>query len=80
MWKPDFAYTISTPYPEEFNRQAVSIISKFNFAPTELSKCNLVREGKDENTIYITGNTTIDVLKTTVCKDYASGAGMSGEQ
>ena len=64
-------YNIYSPYPEEFNRQAVSIISKYNFAPTELSKANLVREGKDENSIYITGNTAIDALKTTVRKDYS---------
>lgn len=63
-------YNIYSPYPEEFNRQAVSIISKYNFAPTELSKANLVREGKDENSIYITGNTAIDALKTTVREDY----------
>ena len=63
-------YNIYSPYPEEFNRQAVSIISKYNFAPTELSKENLVREGKDESTVYITGNTAIDALKTTVRKDY----------
>ena len=64
-------YNIYSPYPEEFNRQAVSIISKYNFAPTELSKENLVNEGKDESTIYVTGNTAIDALKTTVRKDYA---------
>ena len=63
-------YNIYSPYPEEFNRQAVSIISKYNFAPTELSKANLVKEGKDENSIFITGNTAIDALKTTVCEDY----------
>lgn len=64
-------YNIYSPYPEEFNRQVVSIISKYNFAPTALSKENLIREGKDRNTIYITGNTAIDALKTTVRKDYA---------
>lgn len=63
-------YNIYSPYPEEFNRQAVGIISKFNFAPTELSKQNLINEKKDENTIYITGNTAIDALKTTVKEDY----------
>ena len=63
-------YNIYSPYPEEFNRQAVSIISKYNFAPTELSKANLVKEGKDEGTIFITGNTAIDALKTTVRDDY----------
>ena len=63
-------YNIYSPYPEEFNRQAVSIISKFNFAPTELSKQNLLNEGKDESNIYVTGNTAIDALKTTVRDDY----------
>lgn len=63
-------YNIYSPYPEEFNRQAVSIISKYNFAPTELSKQNLLKEGKDSATIYVTGNTAIDALKTTVRKDY----------
>lgn len=63
-------YNIYSPYPEEFNRQAVSIISKFNFAPTELSKQNLLKEGKDPDRIYVTGNTAIDALKTTVRADY----------
>lgn len=63
-------YNIYSPYPEEFNRQAVSIISKFNFAPTELSKQNLLKEGKKADTIYVTGNTAIDALKTTVCDNY----------
>lgn len=63
-------YNIYNPYPEEFYRQAVSIISKYNFAPTELSKANLVKEGKDENSIFITGNTAIDALKTTVRENY----------
>ncbi len=63
-------YNIYSPYPEEFNRQAVSIISKYNFAPTELSKQNLIKEGKDENSIYVTGNTAIDALRTTVCENY----------
>lgn len=63
-------YNIYSPYPEEFNRQAVSIISQFNFAPTELSKNNLLKEGKKEKTIFVTGNTAIDALKTTVREDY----------
>ena len=63
-------YNIYSPYPEEFNRQAVSILSRYNFAPTELSKNNLLREGKEESTIYVTGNTAIDALKTTVREDY----------
>lgn len=63
-------YNIYSPYPEEFNRQAVGIISQFNFAPTELSKQNLLNEGKKPETIYVTGNTAIDALKTTVREDY----------
>ena len=63
-------YNIYSPYPEEFNRQAVSIISSFNFAPTELSKGNLLREGRCAESIYVTGNTAIDALKTTVRKEY----------
>ncbi|MDE7059534.1 MAG: UDP-N-acetylglucosamine 2-epimerase (non-hydrolyzing) [Lachnospiraceae bacterium] len=63
-------YNIYSPYPEEFNRQAVSIISSYNFAPTELSKQNLLKEGKAAESIYVTGNTAIDALKTTVREDY----------
>lgn len=63
-------YNIYSPYPEEFNRQAVSIISQYNFAPTELSRDNLLREGKQPEQIYVTGNTAIDALKTTVRDDY----------
>lgn len=63
-------YNIYSPYPEEFNRQAVGIVAKYNFSPTELSKQNLLNEGKDELTIYVTGNTAIDALKTTVQDDY----------
>ena len=63
-------YNIYSPYPEEFNRQAVSIISQYNFAPTELSKQNLLKEGKKAETIWVTGNTAIDALKTTVREDY----------
>lgn len=63
-------YNIYSPYPEEFNRQAVSIISQYNFAPTELSKQNLLKEGKAPDSIYVTGNTAIDALKTTVRADY----------
>ena len=56
-------YNIYSPYPEEFNRQVVSIISEYNFAPTELSRQNLIKEGKNPDTIYVTGNTAIDALK-----------------
>ena len=63
-------YDIYSPFPEEFNRQAVSIISKYNFAPTERAKNNLLKEGRDPDTIFVTGNTAIDALKTTVREDY----------
>lgn len=65
-------YNIYSPYPEEFNREAVSIISQYNFAPTKLSRDNLLREGKKEETIYVTGNTAIDALKTTVRESYSN--------
>ncbi len=61
---------IYSPFPEEFNRQAVSIVSEYNFAPTEAAKENLLKEGKDPQRIYVTGNTAIDALKTTVCPVY----------
>lgn len=63
-------YDIYSPYPEEFNRQAVSIISNYNFAPTEKSRENLIKEGKNPDSIWVTGNTVIDALKTTVKDDY----------
>ena len=63
-------YDIYSPYPEEFNRQAVSIISKYNFAPTQMSMDNLLREGRSPETIWITGNTAIDALRTTVQENY----------
>lgn len=63
-------YNIYSPYPEEFNRQAVGIVSRYNFAPTELSRQNLLKEGKKPENIYVTGNTAIDALKTTVRKEY----------
>ncbi|MBQ8015578.1 MAG: UDP-N-acetylglucosamine 2-epimerase (non-hydrolyzing) [Clostridia bacterium] len=63
-------YDIYSPNPEEFNRQAVGIVAKYNFSPTELSKNNLLKEGKNPDSIYVTGNTAIDALKTTVKKDY----------
>lgn len=63
-------YNLYSPFPEEFNRQAISIISKYNFAPTEKAKNNLLREGKNPDSIYVTGNTAIDALKTTVKDEY----------
>lgn len=63
-------YNIYAPYPEEFNRQVTSIISQYNFAPTLLAADNLIREGKDPNKIFITGNTVIDAMRHTVRDDY----------
>jgi len=63
-------YNIDSPYPEEFNRQAVGIISRYNFAPTDRSRQNLLQEGKAADTIFVTGNTAIDALKTTVRPGY----------
>ena len=64
-------YDIYSPFPEEFNRQAVSIISAYNFAPTEKAKQNLIKAGRDESRIWVTGNTVIDALKTTVREGYS---------
>lgn len=63
-------YNIDSPYPEEFNRQGVGIISRFNFSPTSLAASNLIREGKNPSTIYITGNTVIDAMQHTVKENY----------
>ena len=63
-------YNIWSPYPEEFNRQCVSVIARWNFAPTALSRDNLIREGKKPESIFVTGNTVIDALKTTVRENY----------
>lgn len=63
-------HNIYSPFPEEFNRQAVSIISKYNFAPTETAKQNLLNEGRDSTAIFVTGNTAIDALKTTIKEEY----------
>lgn len=67
-------YNIHSPYPEEFNRQAVGIISEYNFAPTKLAEQNLLKEGKRSDTIFVTGNTAIDALKTTVKAEYTHPA------
>lgn len=64
-------YNLDSPFPEEFNRQAVDLIARFYFAPTEMSRQNLLKEGKPDGHIYVTGNTVIDALDTTVRKDYS---------
>lgn len=63
-------HNIYSPYPEEFNRQAVSIVSQFNFAPTQLAADNLIKEGRNPSSIFITGNTVIDAMQHTVRDDY----------
>ena len=63
-------YDLDSPFPEEFNRQAVDLIARFYFAPTELSRQNLLKEGKPAEHIFVTGNTVIDALDTTVRSDY----------
>lgn len=65
-------WNIQSPFPEEANRCMVDCITDFYFAPTEQSKENLLKEGKDESKIYITGNSAIDALKTTVKSDYTN--------
>ncbi len=63
-------YDMHSPYPEEFNRQAVDLITNFYFAPTGQARQNLLKEGKKDDRIYVTGNTVIDALATTIRDDY----------
>ena len=63
-------YNIYSPYPEEFNRQGIGLIAKYNFAPTKLAKQNLLNEGKKPEGIYVTGNTVIDAMQHTVKENY----------
>jgi UDP-N-acetylglucosamine 2-epimerase len=63
-------YNIYSPFPEEFNREAVSIVAEYNFAPTPLARDNLLREGRKAENIYITGNTVIDAMQHTVKDEY----------
>ena len=63
-------YQLDSPFPEEFNRQAVGVVAKYHFAPTEQARQNLLWENKTPETIFVTGNTAIDALKTTVRADY----------
>lgn len=65
-------YDVYSPYPEEFNRRAIDITARYLFAPTRLSAENLLREGADENSIFVTGNTAIDALRLTVKEEYSS--------
>ncbi len=63
-------YNLKAPYPEEFNRRSVGILADYSFAPTQSAKKNLIREGKNPETIFVTGNTVIDALKTTINPNY----------
>ena len=65
-------YNIYSPFPEEFNRQGIGLIAKYNFAPTKRAKQNLLNEGKPEDSIYVTGNTVIDAMSHTVKADYTN--------
>ena len=61
---------IYSPFPEEFNRQGIGLIAAYHFAPTQLAKQNLLKEGKRPETVYVTGNTVIDAMKHTIVRDY----------
>lgn len=63
-------FDINSPMPEEFNRQAIGLVARYHFAPTEGARQNLLHEGKSNSSIFVTGNTAIDALKTTVRQDY----------
>ena len=63
-------HDIYSPWPEEFNRQAIGSIARLHFAPTEAARDNLLREGKAAGSVFVTGNTVIDALRTTVREDY----------
>lgn len=63
-------FNMYSPYPEEFNRQSIGVIAKYHFSPTETARQNLIREGKSDEHIYVTGNTGIDALFTTIRDDF----------
>ena len=63
-------FQMDAPYPEEFNRQTVDLISNYHFAPTEFARDNLLREGKCAERIFVTGNTVVDALKETISNDF----------
>lgn len=67
-------YDIQAPYPEEFNRQAIGSIASLHFAPTKAAAEHLIKEGKERSRVFVTGNTAIDALYTTVSRDYTSPA------
>lgn len=63
-------YDLDAPFPEEFNRQCIAVPTKWNFAPTEWCRGNLLQESRFIDSIFVTGNTVIDAMKTTVRSDY----------
>ena len=63
-------YNIKSPFPEEFNRQSIGLISDLHFAPTEVARDFLIKENKNKDKVFVTGNTGIDALKYTVRSDY----------
>ena len=65
-------HNLYSPFPEEFNRQAIGLFAEYNFSPTDAAKNNLLNEGKNPDKIWVTGNTSIDALKTTVRADYTN--------
>ena len=65
-------YDIGNPYPEEFNREAISLISRHNFAPTKVAAENLIREGRNVKNIFVTGNTVCDAFRTTISDSYTN--------
>ena len=65
-------YSIRSPYPEEFNRRAVSLMSDIDFAPTKSARYALISDGKNPENIYVTGNTVLDALSRSVSTDFSS--------
>lgn len=66
-------YDMSSPFPEEFNRRAVSLLSSVDFAPTEAAKDRLIAEGKRPDRVFVTGNTVVDALKYTAVGEECDG-------
>ena len=63
-------YHIDSPYPEEFHRQVIGLVTKWHFAPTEDAQENLLREGKKKKSVFVTGNTVVDALRFTLGNDF----------
>ena len=63
-------YHMDSPYPEEFHRQVIGLVTKWHFAPTEVAQDNLLREGKKKTNVFVTGNTVVDALRFTLGNDF----------